>query len=53
MGEIIIVEDFFKITCTLCTYYLSHIFHPNRVGNGNDDISSEEHIGHSKTSRGS
>jgi hypothetical protein len=25
----------------------------NRVGNGNDDISSEEHIKNSKTSRGS
>ncbi len=36
--------------------YLSNIwffgnkFHLNRVGNDNDDISSEEHIEHSKTS---
>ncbi len=28
-------------------------FHLNRVGNGNDDIASEEHFENSKTSRGS
>jgi hypothetical protein len=28
-------------------------FHLNRVGNGNDDISSEEHFENSKTRRGS
>jgi hypothetical protein len=28
-------------------------FHLNRVGNGNDDITSEEHFENSKTVRGS
>jgi hypothetical protein len=34
-------------------YYFPSMFHFNRVGNGNDDISSEEHFKNSKTNRGS
>ncbi len=30
--------------------YFSNKFHLNCVGNGNDDISSDEHFEHSKTS---